>query len=523
MNWGGHNLTKIYNAYLESSDSPVPTIILAQTIKGHGMKGISEAMNISHKVTTLSNEDLEKVAKEWDIPLKIKDIHNCKFYRPTDKSVEGKYIRERRQVLNGYVPSRTPANEFIEIPKIETVGLMIPSKTKASSTTLAFVKYLRKLMKSTLGDRIVPIVADEARTFGLETLFTQFKIYNPKGQLYTPVDQGTLIEYKESDEGQILEEGISEAGSMAAFIASGTSGNSVQKTTIPFYIFYSMFGPQRVGDLIWAAADACTKGFLLGATAGRTTLNGEGLQHQDGQSQLYAQAVPNLLSYDPAFSSELVTIIEDGLKRMFVDKEDIFYYITLYNENYMHLELPRGAREGVLKGMYLLESSAQAQAQILASGSSVKQALEAKKILKNNYDIEVNIWSVTSFNLLYRDAQQITKRNNLFPFVEKQKSYLEKQLENFPGPYIGISDFASSYPGQISPWIPGTYTILGTDGFGRSDSRENLRKYFEVSEDYIVWSVLCELYKTNKIKEDQLQSAGKELKIKVSIQDQLSL
>ncbi|MFQ5716068.1 MAG: pyruvate dehydrogenase (acetyl-transferring), homodimeric type, partial [Nitrospinales bacterium] len=475
---GGHDSEKVYAAYHAAfHHKGSPTVILAKTIKGYGLGEAGEGRNVTHQQKKLNEKELKEFRSRFGIPISDAEIAETPFYKPPENSREILYIHERRKALGGYVPSRKVAVPPLKIPDIEEFKeFFLGSKGRQVSTTMAFVQFFSRLLRNPeIGKLIVPIVPDEARTFGMESLFRQFGIYASQGQLYDPVDSDQLLYYREARDGQILEEGINEAGAMSSFIAAGTAYATHGINTIPFFIFYSMFGFQRIGDLIWAAGDMRAKGFLLGGTSGRTTLNGEGLQHQDGHSHLFASAVPNLMAYDPAFAYEVAVIIQDGLRRMYEAQEDIFYYITLGNENYPMPKTPNGVRDGILKGLYKFQpaqkNKGQAKAHIFGSGSLVLEALRAQKILEEKFDVSADVWSATSYKELRRDALETDRWNRLHPLEPSREPYLQTVLKNEDGPFVAVSDYVKSVPGQIGSWMPGGLTTLGTDGFGRSESR----------------------------------------------------
>ncbi len=522
LNRGGHDPAKVYPAYKAAVEHVgSPTVILAKTIKGYGLGEAGEGRNVTHKQKELNEQELRAFRARFQVPIEGDSVDAAPFYRPADDSEEMIYLHERRKALGGYLPARRPTDERLTIPALDEFGDLLQSSGKRSlATTMVFARMLAILLKDKqIGKRVVPIIPDEARTFGLESLFRQWGIYASSGQLYEPVDVDQLMSYREARDGQILEEGITEAGALSSFIAAGTSHAHLHKTMIPFFIFYSMFGFQRVGDLIWAAADARTRGFLLGATAGRTTLSGEGLQHQDGHSHLMAATVPNLQSYDAAFAYEVVLIIHDGLKRMYESGEDIFYYLTLYNETYRMPALPKGVQQGVVNGMYRLargeadRSNGKARPQLFASGPIVREAENAQKILSDQFGIASDLWSVTSYCRLRRDAEAAQRWNMLHPGEKPRISYLEQSLEGIAGPFIAVSDYVRLVPDQIRPWIRGTYTTLGTDGFGRSDTREDLRTHFEIDARFIAYAALATLAKQRKFPQKQLAKALAALEI----------
>jgi pyruvate dehydrogenase E1 component len=444
-------------------------------------------------------------------------VHDTPFYKPQETSEEIQYLHTRRDELGGFLPVRNVESPALEIPPLESFQTLLDgSGDREAATTMAFGRILSTLLKNEqVGSRVVPIIPDEARTFGLEALFGRYGIYASTGQLYDPVDAGQLMYYREARDGQILEEGITEAGAMSSFIAAGTSYAHLQTPMIPFYLYYSMFGFQRVGDLIWAAADARTKGFLLGATAGRTTLQGEGLQHEDGHSQLVATTVPSLQSYDPAYAYELAVIVHDGLRRMYTDKESVFYYLTLYNEPYCMPIMPEGADDGILKGMYQLtsvtpdEPASEARPQLFGSGPLLPETLRAQQILAGAFGIGSDVWSVTSYCCLRRDALSVDRYNSLHPDQPPRRSYLEEALAQQSGPFIAVTDYVKLVPDQIRQWVPGKYVTLGTDGFGRSDTRKALRRHFEVDAEHIAFATLRVLSQTSGFDRKQLPGALK--------------
>ncbi|MGB6044399.1 MAG: pyruvate dehydrogenase (acetyl-transferring), homodimeric type [Pirellulales bacterium] len=520
MRRGGHEPEKVYAAYKAAMECKGrPTVILAKTIKGYGLGEAGEGRNISHQQKKLNEEELREFRSRFGIPISDDDVAEAPFYKPPANSVEMKYLRQRREALGGSVPSRSTRQVTLEVPPLsEYEEFLGGSKGKNISTTMGLVRLLGKLLRDTrIGKHIVPIVPDESRTFGMEGLFRQFGIYAHAGQLYEPVDSEQLLFYKEARDGQILEEGITEAGSMASFIAAGTSYSAHGIHMIPFFIYYSMFGFQRIGDLIWAAADCRARGFMLGGTAGRTTLNGEGLQHQDGHSLLNAMAFPTVRSYDPAFTYETAVIVFDGLKRMYQDNEDAIYYLTVENDNYQHPAIPEGdhIREGIVKGMYKFSSVAADKArpvvQLLGSGAILNCVLEAQQILAEKHGIGSDVYSVTSYTELAREAQACQRWNRLHPRARPRRSYLENVLADVEGPFIAASDYVRGVSQQIEPWLPGGLTVLGTDGMGRSETREELRRHFEVDAANIVIATLYRLSKLGQVDADTVQNAIKEL------------
>ncbi|MFQ5708243.1 MAG: pyruvate dehydrogenase (acetyl-transferring), homodimeric type [bacterium] len=498
---GGHDPEKIYTAYKAAVEHEgSPTVILAKTVKGYGLGEAGEGKNITHQQKKLNDKELRHFRDRFDIPVANSKINDAPFYRPPEVSEEIQYLLERRRALGGFVPHRKVYSVALGVPKLEQFKEFLQGTDREVSTTMVFVRMLSQLLKHpVIGKRIVPIVPDEARTFGMESLFRQCGIYSHVGQNYEPVDAEMFLYYKEAKDGQILEEGITEAGSMASFTAAGTSYATHGVDMIPFFIFYSMFGFQRIGDLIWAFGDLRGRGFLLGATSGRTTLNGEGLQHQDGHSHLLASAIPNLLTYDPAFAYEIAVILHNGMERMYDNREDIFYYITLGNENYAMAPMPKGVEEGILKGLYKFSEQPAGKkggwprAHIFGSGSILREALRAQKILAERYQVAADVWSATSYKELRRDALAAERWNMLHPTKKPRKPYLAQLLEGEAGPFVAASDYLKLVPDQISRWVPGGLYSLGTDGFGRSDTRESLRRFFEVDAETIAIAVLHQL------------------------------
>jgi len=521
MRRGGHDLEKIHAAYHAAvHHQGSPTVILAKTIKGYGLGEAGEGRNVTHQQKKLTENELLYFRSRLGIPLDDDEASKALFYKPSEDSVEIKYLNERRQTLGGYLPQRNGKKALpLQSPGDEVFKEFLEgSGEREVSTTMAFVQIFNRLLRNKdIGKLIVPIVPDEARTFGMEALFRQYGIYASQGQLYEPVDSQQLLYYREATDGQILEEGINEAGSMASFIAAGTAYATHGINTIPFFIFYSMFGFQRIGDLIWAAGDMRTRGFLLGGTSGRTTLNGEGLQHQDGHSHLLATTIPNLIAYDPAFAYEIAVIIQNGITRMYENQEDVFYYITLGNENYAMPEMPDTIREGILKGIYKFKpgpmDGKMMKAHLFASGSLMNEALRAQTILSDQYHISADVWSVTSYKELRRDALETQRWNRLHPLESPRASYIESILKKERGPYIAVTDYMKLVPEQIYPWVPGGLTALGTDGFGRSDSRSALRRFFEVDAESITLATLEALCKRNAIDKHLVQQAIQDLGI----------
>ncbi len=517
---GGHDPAKVYNAYKRAAETKgVPTVILARTIKGYGVGESGEGKNVTHQQKKLNDDEVKAFRTRFGIPISDEEVAKTPFYRPPQDSIEVKYMIERRAALGGPVPTRKVRSEPIR-PNLSEVFAEFRKGTdgRKASTTMVFVRMLSKLLRDEqIGRLVVPIVPDEARTFGMEALFRQVGIYAHSGQLYEPVDMDTLLIYKEAQDGQILEEGISEAGSMSSFIAAGTAYATRGINTIPFFIFYSMFGFQRIGDLIWASADMRTRGFVLGGTAGRTTLNGEGLQHQDGQSHVLSMPVPICQSYDPAFAYELALIIEDGIKRMYGDQENIFYYLTLMNEQYEHPPMPDGARDGVLKGMYVIKPTglpdSKLRAQVFGSGTILVEALKAQTLLEEQFGVGADVWSVTSYVNLYRDGHACERWNRLHPADKPRVPYVSQATANAPGVFVAASDYLKVLPDAIDRWLPRRLHALGTDGFGRSDSRAALRNFFEVDARFIALATLHALAKEKQIEPDVVQRAIAELEI----------
>ncbi|MFM1768579.1 MAG: pyruvate dehydrogenase, decarboxylase component thiamin-binding [Verrucomicrobiota bacterium] len=516
---GGHDSRKVHAAYKAALEHKgQPTVILAKTIKGYGLGEAGEGRNISHQQKKMNEKELREFRARFNIPIADEDIAETPFYRPPEDSPEMQYLLERRRTLGGFLPKRTAKAPPLKVPALADFARFLKGDDKsAASTTKAFVLMLSALLRNKdIGRNLVPIIPDEARTFGMDGLFREIGIYSPKGQLYEPVDSATSLPYREAKDGQILEEGINEAGSMASFTAAGTAYATHGINMIPFFIYYSMFGFQRVGDQMWLAGDIMAKGFLLGATAGRTTLNGEGLQHEDGHSLLHASTVPNLLAYDPAFAYELAIIIQDGLRRMHGDNENLFYYITLYNENLLMPPMPEGCEQGVLQGLYKFKAGPDGlahKAQILGSGPILRSALVAQEILASRYGVSADVWSATSYKRLRSEALAAQRWNRLHPTEKPRVSYLEQVLARQPGPFIAVSDFMKIVPDQIAPWVPGGLTTLGTDGFGRSDTRERLRRFFEVDAPSVVVATLHALSQRGTIGPEVVAQAIRDLGI----------
>ncbi len=520
---GGHDPGKIYTAYKAAIENVgSPTVILAKTIKGYGLGEAGEGRNITHQQKKLNEDELKLFKKRFDIPISDEDVSRAPFYKPDDKSLEIQYIKERREELGGYLPKREVICDPIKAPPEKLFEEFYQgSGDREVATTMAIVRMLSKMLKDKdIGKLIVPIVPDEARTFGMEALFRQVGIYSHVGQLYEPVDAETLLYYKEAKDGQILEEGITEAGSMSSFIAAGTAYATHGINTIPFFIYYSMFGFQRIGDLVSAAADMRCKGFMVGGTAGRTTLAGEGLQHQDGHSHLLAYPVPNLKAYDPAFAYEIAVILQDGIRRMYVEQEDIFYYITVMNEPYLQPPMPEGSREGILKGMYKFKDSenkeATLHAQLFGSGTILNEVLKAQEVLGEKYGVAADVWSVTSYKELYRDGLEKERWNMLHPSEIRRTPYITECVKDAPGVFVAASDYVMALPDSISQWLPRPLVSLGTDGFGRSASRKDLRDFFEVDWRYITLAVLASLTWEKEIDPGLVEKAIRDMNINPS-------
>jgi pyruvate dehydrogenase E1 component len=495
LNRGGHDARKVYNAYLTAvTHKDQPTVILAKTVKGYGMGRAGEGQNITHQQKKLDDEALKAFRDRFNIPVTDQQINEVAYFRPADGSEELRYLHERRRSLGGYLPSRRADAPPLTAPALDAFApLLAASGDREFSTTMALVRMLSILVKDkNIGAHIVPIVPDEARTFGMEGMFRQIGIYSSMGQLYTPQDADQLLYYKEDKKGQILEEGINEAGSMCSWIAAGTSYSNHGVNMVPFYLFYSMFGFQRIGDFCWAAGDMRSRGFLIGGTAGRTTLAGEGLQHQDGHSQLVASTIPNCVAYDPCYAYELAVIVQDGLRRMFEQKESVFYYVTCMNENYAHPALPQGVEEGILRGMYLLHigNPGKVRVNLLGSGTILREVLAAAELLEEEFGVPADVFSVTSFSELRREALDAERWNLLHPGDRRRTPYVSQCLAGHDGPFVAATDYMRTVPDQVRQWVPGRFHVLGTDGFGRSDSRAALRGFFEVDRRYIALAAL---------------------------------
>jgi len=518
MTRGGHDPRKVYAAYsAASSHKGKPTVILVKTIKGFGMGQVGESVMVAHNVKKMDEESLKIFRDRFHVPLEDNQLEKLPFIKPEKDSPEDLFLKKRRAAMGGTVPARRTDLPVLETPPLDSFkSLLASSKNRKISTTMAFVRLLSSLVKDkNIGRNIVPIIPDEARTFGMEGLFRQLGIYAPTGQLYEPQDSETIAWYKEDPGGQILEEGITEAGAISSWIAAGTAHVNYGVPMIPFYTFYSMFGFQRIGDQLWGAGDSRVRGFLMGATAGRTTLNGEGLQHQDGHGLLFASAYPSCLAYDPTFSYEVAILIQDGIERMFKNGEDIFYYITLLNENYTHPEIPRDAEEGIKRGMYLFRApeKGNAQVQLMGSGAILREVICAADLLRDDFEIEANIWSILGVNQLHREALINEEWNRLHPGEPRKHSYVEQLLQDSEGPAIISTDYVNAYSEQIRRLIPNPLTILGTDGYGRSDSRSVLRNFFKVDRYHIVVAALNSMSQAGTIPADQVVEAIKKYDI----------
>jgi pyruvate dehydrogenase E1 component len=525
LNRGGHDPRKVYAAYAAASQHRgQPTVILAKTVKGFGMGKAGEGQMVTHQQKKLSDDDLRAFRDRFNIPVSDEEIARLPFCKPEADSEEMRYLRTRRVSLGGYLPSRRRAAPPLVTPALEAFKpLLESSEGREISTTMAFVRILTTLLKDKqIGKHIVPIVPDEARTFGMEGLFRQVGIYSSVGQLYTPQDADQLMSYREDKKGQILEEGINEAGAMCSWMAAGTAYANHSVNMVPFYIFYSMFGFQRVGDFIWAAGDLQTRGFLLGATAGRTTLAGEGLQHQDGHSQLLATMVPNCRAYDPTYAYELAVIIQDGLRRMYTEGESIFYYVTVMNENYAMPAMPAGAEQGILRGLYSLKehvpsaATAGLRATLLGSGTILREVDAAAQMLARDYGVHCEILSATSYSELRREALDVERWNLLNPSEPQRTPYVAELLASRVGPFVAASDYVRNVPEQIRQWVPGRFVVLGTDGYGRSDAREALRHHFEVDRRFIVLATLRALADEGQLPAAEVQRAISALGIDIS-------
>jgi len=495
LNRGGHDPHKVFNAYHAAmTHKDQPTVILAKTVKGYGMGRAGEGQNITHQQKKLDDGALKDFRDRFNIPVSDEDIAKVPYYRPAEDSEEIRYLRERRRALGGYLPQRRATAPALQVPALDAFAPLLESTGEREiSTTMALVRILSILLKDkNIGPHIVPIVPDEARTFGMEGMFRQVGIYSSMGQLYTPQDADQLLYYREDKKGQILEEGINEGGAMCSWIAAGTAYANHGVSMVPFYIYYSMFGYQRVGDFWWAAGDMQARGFLIGGTAGRTTLAGEGLQHQDGHSQLLATVIPNCVAYDPTYAYELAVIVQDGLRRMYVEQDNVFYYVTCMNENYAHPAMPKGVEEGIVKGMYLLHigGRGKVRANLFGSGTILREVIAAAGILEEEFGVPADVFSVTSFSELRREALDAERWNLLHPEEPPRVPYVKHCLAGHAGPFVAATDYMRAVPDQIRQWVPGRYVVLGTDGYGRSDSRAALRGFFEVDRRFVVIAAL---------------------------------
>ncbi|MDF1819330.1 MAG: pyruvate dehydrogenase (acetyl-transferring), homodimeric type [Immundisolibacteraceae bacterium] len=517
---GGHDFRKVYAAYHAAMQSDKPTVILCKTVKGYGMGDAGEGKNITHQQKKMGPEHLLYFRDRFHIPLTDEEATAATLYKPADDEPEMVYLRACREAMGGHLPARNPNAPALPVPPLASYQAALDgSGDREVSTTMAFVRILTQLVKDKeFGKHVVPIVPDEARTFGMEGLFRQLGIYASEGQKYEPEDADSFMFYREDIKGQILQEGINEAGAFSSWMAAGTAYSNHGVSMVPFYAFYSMFGFQRIGDLAWAAADMGARGFLIGATAGRTTLNGEGLQHQDGHSHLLAATIPNCRAYDPTYMYELAVIIQDGIQRMYGDDENIYYYLTVENENYQQPAMPKGVEEGILRGIYKLRPAPKKRGkaprvQLMGCGSILREVIAAADILEQDFGVLADIWSVTSFNELRRDGLAVERHNRLNPGDKARVSYLEQQLEGEPGPVIAATDYIKAYADQVRNWVSSPYTVLGTDGFGRSATRENLRSFFEVDRYHVAFSALYALAEQGEIDSKTLKKAGAQLGI----------
>lgn len=523
LNRGGHDPVKVYAAYHKAVNTKGrPQVILAKTVKGYGMGAAGEGKNVAHQVKKMDMDAIKHFRDRFNIPIADEKLEEIPFYKFDEDSDEMKYLRERREKLGGFMPVRRPETSVeLEVPSLKAFDAVLKgSGDREISTTMAFVRVLTAMLKDKkIGQRVVPIIPDEARTFGMEGLFRQVGIYSSQGQKYTPQDADQVAYYREDKKGQVLQEGINELGAMASWVAAATSYSTNDEPMIPVYIYYSMFGFQRVGDLVWAAGDSQARGFLVGGTAGRTTLNGEGLQHQDGHSHVHFGTVPNCITYDPTYGYEVAVIVQDGMRRMFAEQENVFYYLTVMNENYKQPEMPEGVEEGILRGIYKLDQvkakKAKGKVRLLGSGTILQEVRKAADILANDFDIEATVFSATSFNELARDGLDVERYNMLNPTKKEKQAYITKALEQGSGPVIAATDYVKLYADQVRAWVPAPYRVLGTDGFGRSDSRENLRRHFEVNAHYVVIAALAELAKAGDIDKKVVAKAIKDFGIDV--------
>jgi pyruvate dehydrogenase E1 component len=509
---GGHDPKKVYNAFKRASDADgQPTVILVKTVKGYGMGSAGEGQNTTHQQKKMQLDQLKDMRDRFKIPVTDEELEKDIPFVSLNNAQKA-YLAERRRELGGSFPVRHSDTPAMEIPPLTAFKAQLESTGEREiSTTMAFVRILTTLLRDkNIGKQVVPIVPDESRTFGMEGLFRSVGIYNPKGQNYTPEDADQMMYYRETESGQVLQEGINEAGAMADWIAAATSYSNHGVPMIPFYIYYSMFGFQRIGDLAWAAGDSRARGFMLGGTAGRTTLNGEGLQHEDGHSHILAGTIPNCVSYDPTFSYEVAVLVQHGMKRMYQDQEDVFFYLTLMNENYVHPEMPMGAEEGIIKGLYRMQKTSnpgKKHVNLMGSGTILVQAIKAAQMLKEDFGVTSDIWSATSFNELARDCQDVARHNRLNPLAEEKVSYVSDLLSGAKGPFIAATDYMKNYAEQIRACVPGRYTVLGTDGYGRSDSRVNLRRFFEVDANHIAAAAMVDLFREGVVSKADLEKA----------------
>ncbi|TVQ09609.1 MAG: pyruvate dehydrogenase (acetyl-transferring), homodimeric type [Bacteroidetes bacterium] len=519
LNRGGHDPKKVYNAYQQAVNyEGGPVVILAQTIKGYGLGEAGEGRNITHQQKKLNEEELLSFRSRFGIPLSDEEARKAPFYKPAEDSEEIKYLKKRREELGGYMPKRNSDSPPVTLPDEKIYKeLLEGSGDRELATTMSMVNLMTKMMADkNMGKIVVPIVPDESRTFGMDSLFRKFGIYSHVGQNYDPVDRDSLLYYKEATDGAILEEGITEAGCMSSFIAAGTSYSTHGINMIPMFIYYSMFGFQRIGDLVWAAADMRARGFMIGGTSGRTTLAGEGLQHQDGHSHMIAMTVPSVKAYDPAFAYELAIIVKEGMKRMYVDQEDLIYYITVLNEKYKMPAMPKGVEDGILKGMYKFKKSTKKKGEkvhLMGSGAILNETLRAAEMMEKDYDVSVDVWSVTSYKELYEDARETDRWNRLNPEKTPRLTYIEKCFDGDQGLCLAALDYMKAIPLMVSKWFPGGLTALGTDGFGRSDNRRALRDYFEVDDRHIAYGALHSLFLQGKLDKKDILKAKKDFKI----------
>jgi pyruvate dehydrogenase E1 component len=525
---GGHDPQKVYAAFHRAVNTKgQPTVLLVKTVKGFGMGKAAEGKNTAHQAKKLTDDDIRGMRDRFQIPIPDDKLGEIPFYKPSDDTPEMKYLHERRKAMGGFLPKRRPrAEEKLKVPPLETFKAVLEATAEGReiSTTQAYVRFLTQLLRDKeVGPRAVPILVDEARTFGMEGLFRQIGIYNPEGQKYTPVDKDQVMYYREDKAGQILQEGINEAGGMSSWIAAATSYSTNNRIMVPFYVYYSMFGFQRIGDLAWAAGDMQARGFLLGGTSGRTTLNGEGLQHEDGHSHILAGTIPNCISYDPSFAHEVGVIMHHGLVRMVEKQDNVFYYLTLLNENYPMPGLKAGTEEQIIKGMYLLQEGEAgkggkkaARVNLLGSGTILRESMEAKKLLEADWGVAANVWSCPSFNELARDGQDCERWNLLHPTDTPRVPFIAQQLDKHAGPVVASTDYMKAYADQVRAFLPKgrPYVVLGTDGFGRSDFRSKLREHFEVNRHYIVVAALKALADEGTVPASKVAEAIKKYAIK---------